>query len=57
MSEKEKVFLTKIAKLPEPLQDKILDRIEGAAMAIDMMKEVDHGPRKDGLPGHAGGAE
>lgn len=46
MSEKEKAILNKMAKLPEPLQDKFLDRLEGAAMAIDMMKEVDHEPRE-----------
>lgn len=57
MSEKEKAILSKMAKLPEPLQDKFLDRLEGAAMAIDMMKEVEHEPRKDGLPGHDGKPE
>lgn len=57
MSEKEKTILSKMAKLPEQLQDKFLDRLEGAAMAIDMMKEVEHEPRENGIPGHAGGAE
>lgn len=35
MSEKEKQILDKIAKLPAPLQDKFLDRLEGARLAID----------------------
>lgn len=37
MSEKEKQLLDKIAKLPEPLQDKFLDRLEGARLAIDVI--------------------
>ena len=35
MSEKEKQILDKIAQLPAPLQDKFLDRLEGARLAID----------------------
>ena len=57
MSEKDKTILSKMAKLPEPLQDKFLDRLEGAAMAIDMMKEVDHEPREERIPRHDGAAE
>lgn len=57
MSEKEKVILSKMAKLPEPLQDKFLDRIEGAAMALDLMKEVKHEPREKRVSGHDGRAE
>ena len=34
MSEKEKQILDKIAQLPTPLQDKFLDRLEGARLAI-----------------------
>lgn len=37
MSEKEKSILEKIAQLPAPLQDKFLDRLEGARLAIDAM--------------------
>ena len=46
MSEKEKQILDKIAQLPAPLQDKFLDRLEGARLAIDAIgtppKEGDH---------------
>lgn len=38
MSEKEKAMLEKLAALPEPLQDRFLDRIQGATMALDMLK-------------------
>lgn len=37
MSEKEKAMLEKLAALPEPLQDRFLDRIQGATMALDML--------------------
>lgn len=37
MSEKQKQILDKFAKLPEPLQDKFLDRIQGATMALDVL--------------------
>ena len=57
MSEKEKTILSKMARLPEQLQDKFLDRLEGAAMAIDMMKEVDHEPRESRVPGHDSSAK
>jgi len=46
MSEKEKQILDKIAQLPAPLQDKFLDRLEGARLAIDAIgtppEEGDH---------------
>jgi len=35
MSEKEKEIVEKIAALPPQLQDKFLDRVEGAIMALD----------------------
>ena len=57
MSSKEKEILDKMAKLPEPLQDKFLDRLEGAAMALNLMKEVKHEPREKRVSGHDGGAE
>ena len=50
MSEKEKDMLQKIAALPAPLQDKFLERIQGAVMALDTLgaeKEAQTG-RKDG---------
>lgn len=37
MSEKEKTILEKMAQLPPELQDKFLDKIDGAIMALDML--------------------
>lgn len=37
MSEKEKRIAESIAKLPDPLKDRFLDKIEGAAMAMDLL--------------------
>lgn len=37
MSEKEKAMIENIAKLPPELQDKFADKIEGAAMALDIL--------------------
>lgn len=36
MSEKEKKIAENISKLPEPLKDRFLDKIEGAVMALDL---------------------
>lgn len=36
MSEKEKRIVEGIAKLPGPLKDRFLDKIEGAVMALDL---------------------
>ena len=38
MSEKEKKIAENISKLPEPLKDRFLDKIEGAVMALDLTK-------------------
>lgn len=57
MSEKERTILNKMAKLPEPLQDKFLYGLQVAAMTVETLKEVEHEPRKDGLPGHDGKPE
>ena len=63
MSEKEKAMLEKLAALPAPLQDRFLDRIQGATMALDVLKATAtneeggrHGPGENGIPGHDGGA-
>lgn len=47
MSEKEKTVIEKMAQLPPELQDKFVDKIDGAIMALDMLgkgdKEDEHG--------------
>lgn len=37
MSEKEKRIAESITKLPDPLQDRFLNQIQGAVMALDML--------------------
>ena len=37
MSEREKQLLEGVAKLPEPLRKQFLDKIDGAAMALDYL--------------------
>ena len=37
MSEKEKQMLEKISKLPAALQEKFVDRLQGAVMALDVL--------------------
>ena len=39
MSEKEKKIAENISKLPEPLKDRFLDKIEGAVMALDLAEK------------------
>ena len=39
MSEKEKSMIEKIAKLPPELQDKFADKLDGAAMALDVLEK------------------
>lgn len=46
MSEKEKKIVEGIAKLPGPMKDRFLDKIEGAVMALDMLA-----PKKGGADG------
>ena len=41
MSEKEKKIVEGIAKLPGPMKDRFLDKIEGAVMALDLLKKED----------------
>ena len=60
MSEKEKKIVEGIAKLPGPMKDRFLDKIEGAVMALDMLapqKGEQNEPREKRVPGHAGSAE
>lgn len=38
MSEKEKSLSEKVAQLPADLQDKFVDQITGAVMAIELME-------------------
>lgn len=38
LSEKEKIMVEKIAKLPPELQVKILDQLTGAIMAMDILE-------------------
>ena len=39
MSEKEKVMVEKISKLPSALQDKFCDKLDGAIMALDVLEK------------------
>lgn len=39
MSEKEKELCAKVAKLPQELLDKFVDKIDGAAMAIEVLAD------------------
>ena len=41
MSEKEKELCAKVAKLPQELLDKFVDKIDGAAMAIEVLAAAD----------------
>lgn len=43
MSEKEKALCAKIAQLPRELQEKILDKADGAAMALELLREKEKG--------------
>lgn len=45
MSEKEKTILEKMAQLPPELQDKFVDKIDGAVMALDMLGKGDKGKK------------
>lgn len=40
MSDKEKEMVQKISELPDRLQDKFLDRLDGAVMALDVLSCV-----------------
>jgi hypothetical protein len=39
MAEKEKMLAEKIAALPDALQDRFLDKVDGATLALDLMAE------------------
>lgn len=41
MSEKERELQKGIAKLPESLQDRFLDQVRGAALALDLLAVKD----------------
>lgn len=47
MSEKEKRIMENVAKLPDPLMDRFLDKIEGAVMALDMTATQPPGKEND----------
>lgn len=53
MSEKEKDMLERWAKLPPGLQDRFLDRLQGAADAVDMLEAAKTAPSaaNDSRPG------
>lgn len=48
MSEKEKRVLEGITKLPGPLRERFLDKIEGAVMALDALGALHQGEQKGG---------
>lgn len=58
MSEREKQILESVAKLPDPLKDRFLDKIEGAVMALDMTGKGgrDREPGESRIPRHDSGA-
>ncbi len=37
MSEKAQMILEKVSAMPEPVQDKFLDRLDGAVMAVEAL--------------------
>ena len=41
MSEKEKRMVEGIAKLPDTMKERFLDKIEGAVMALDLLGKED----------------
>ena len=41
MSEKEKAIVEGIAKLPDTMKERFLDKIEGAVMALDLLRKED----------------
>ena len=41
MSEKEKAIVEGIAKLPDTMKERFLDKIEGAVMALDLLGKED----------------
>ena len=43
MSDREKLIVTKICELPDGLQEKFVQQIDGAALAVEYMK----GEQKD----------
>lgn len=48
VSEKQKALAEKIAALPEKLQDKFTDKVDGAIMALDLMAEAQADAEKEG---------
>ena len=41
MSEREKATIDKLAELPQEVRDRILDRIDGAILALEHMRKED----------------
>lgn len=41
MSEKEKILVEKISKMPDSVKEKFLNMAEGAAIALESVKEDD----------------
>ena len=52
MSEKEHDMLEKIRSLPKPLQEKFVDRLDGAVMAIDTLAQRGEGAVTEGGADH-----
>ena len=48
MSEREKEFVEKACALPPELQEKFIQQIDGAAMAIEYMKSKDKDEKEAG---------
>ena len=48
MSDKEKKIMENVAKLPAPLKDRFLDKIEGAVMALDLKAQPEQKNEEDG---------
>lgn len=48
MSDKEKRIMEGVSKLPGPLKDRFLDKLEGAAMALDALGAAPKSDEKEG---------
>ena len=47
MSEKEKNLIERISQMPDTVKEKFLNMAEGAAIALESVKEEKHGTKSD----------
>lgn len=55
MSEKQKALIEKIAQLPDTLQDKFMDKIDGAIVALDFVQSNSDNTKEVKDNGDSGG--